>query len=290
MDDQELLTVALAAAREAGALARTRLGEPGYLRWKGLRELVTGSVLEVQDLLVDRLRTAFPQHAILAEESSAAPAPDTEALWIIDPIDGTLNFAQGIPHFAICLGFRYRDTYRLGVVYDPCRDELFHAVRDRGAFLNGQPIVVEQVREGVEAYQRAVIGTDWPANLERRKEALLITRLLNVEVLNVSAMGAPALGLCYVGAGRLHAYFHLDLQLWDVAAAAVIVEEAGGVLTNAVGGSWRYTDGGYLASNGVIHGWMLRSILPVLNMRQKLPPEAQAGTLPPAGPELPVEE
>jgi myo-inositol-1(or 4)-monophosphatase len=276
MDESVLLETAIAAAREAGALARARLGEPGYLRWKGIRDLVTGSVLEVQALLLERLRAAFPDHAILAEESADTPPADAEALWLVDPIDGTLNFAQGIPHFAICLGFRRRGVYRLGVVYDPCRDELFHAVRGRGAFLNGQPIVVEQVGEGVEAYERAVVGTDWPAPLERRKEALLVTRLLNVEVLDLSAMGSPALGLCYVAAGRLHAYFHLDLRLWDVAAAGVILEEAGGILTNAVGSSWEHTDGGYLASNGIIHGWMLRGIMPVVQMRDRTPQPGDA--------------
>ena len=84
-------------------------------------------------------------------------------------------------------------------------------------------------------------------------------------------MGSPALGLSYVAAGRLHSYFHLDLQLWDVAAASVVLEEAGGILTNAVGGSWHHSDGGYLASNGIIHGWMLRGLMPVLNMRQRKP-------------------
>jgi myo-inositol-1(or 4)-monophosphatase len=270
MDDAPLLDTAIAATREAGALARARLGTPGYLRWKGLRDLVTGSVMEVQALLVDRLRAAFPDHAILAEESDEPPPADAEALWIVDPIDGTLNFAHGIPHFAVCLGFRQRGIYRVGVVYDPCRDELFHAVRDGGAFLNGQPIVVNQVGEGVDAYERAVVGTDWPATLERRKEALLVARLVNVEVLDVSVMGSPALGLCYVAAGRLHAYWHLDLRLWDVAAAAVILEEAGGILTNAEGSSWQHTDGGYLATNGIIHGWMLRGITPVLQMRSRV--------------------
>jgi myo-inositol-1(or 4)-monophosphatase len=274
MNDQALLETAVAAAREAGELARARLGEPGYLRWKGFRDLVTGSVVEVQTLLLDRLRAAFPDHAILAEESPDAPAPTAEALWIVDPIDGTLNFAQGIPHFAVCVGFRYRGVYELGVVYDPCRDELFHALRGHGAYLNGQPIVVEQVSEGVEAYQRAVIGTDWPSGIERRKETLLVARLINVEVMNVNVMGSPALGLCYVGAGRLHAYVHLDLQLWDVAAAAVILGEAGGILTNTTGGSWQHTDGGYIASNGIIHGSMLRGVMPVINMRQVVaPPE-----------------
>jgi len=279
MDTDALLDTALAAAHEAGALARERLGQPGYRRWKGVRDLVTGSVIDVQSLLLARLRAAYPDHAILAEEEASTPPADAEALWVVDPIDGTLNFAQGIPHFAICVAFRYQGLYQLGVVYDPCADELFHAVRGGGAFLNGQPIVVEQVKEGSEAYEAAVVGTDWPARLDRRKEALLLARILNVEVTDLSVMGSPALGLCYVGAGRLHAYVHLDLQLWDVAAASVIVEEAGGVLTNAVGGSWHHTDGGYLATNGMIHGSLLWAIMPVINMRDLVASarEPQAG-------------
>jgi myo-inositol-1(or 4)-monophosphatase len=267
MQTDALLETALAAVHEAGQLARERLGQVGYRRWKGVRDLVTGSTVDVQSILLERLRASFPDHAILAEESPDAPAADAEALWIVDPIDGTLNFAQGIPHFAISVAFRQRGSYLLGVVYDPCRDELFHAVRGRGSYLNGQPIVVQQVREGIEAYQAAVVGTDWPYDLDRRKEALMLARILNVEITDLVVMGSPALGLCYVGAGRLHAYVHLDLKLWDVAAAAVVVEEAGGVLTNAVGGSWHHSDGGYLATNGIIHGSLLRAVLPVVNLR-----------------------
>jgi myo-inositol-1(or 4)-monophosphatase len=255
------LEVAARAARAGGQVARAHLGNPLSYSWKGHRELVAGASLRVQDAIFAAIREQRPHDALLGEEGDAdEPLPlAAERLWIVDPIDGSLNFFQGLPLFCVSVGLRDHGSYRVGVVYDPCRDELFQAGLGSGARVNGRPIYVEQTGEGPDAYERSLIGTDWPGSIERRAQAFALASVLATEVVSLTALGSPALGLCYVAAGRLHAYCHVDLKLWDVAAAAVIVQEAGGVLTDLRGGAWQYSDGGILASNGVIHGSVLRS-------------------------------
>ena len=258
---QAELDVAIRAARSGGAMALQHLGKPLAYSWKGHRELVAEASLWVQEAITREIRAVFPQDAVLGEEGDEdEPLPlSAERLWIVDPLDGSINFFQGLPLFGISIALRAKGRYEVGVVYDPCRDELFQARRGAGARLNDRPILVEQTSEGPEAYERSVIGTDWPGSIERRSQALALASVLVSEVVSVTALGSPALGLCYVAAGRLHAYCHVDLKLWDVAAAGVIVEEAGGVLSDIHGGSWQYSDGGILASNGTVHGSVLRS-------------------------------
>lgn len=273
MDDNRLMEIAVHAAREAGQLAVSRLGNPGYQKWKGAHNIQVGAALDVQQRIVEIIRAEFPDHAFLLEESEQLPPFDLQTppnLWIIDPIDGSLNFFQGLPLFAISIAFREEGRYKLGVVYDPCRDELFQALRGQGAKLNGKPIYVEQISDGTDAFERAVVGTDLPSDLERVKETLNISTLIAQQVLGLNSFGSPALALCYIAVGRLHGYYHLQLNLWDIAAAHIILLESGGVLTDAEGASWLYSDGGYIASNNVIHGKLLRTVQGVLKMRQPL--------------------
>ena len=267
-----LLRVAISAARAGGEMALARRDDPGYLRWKGSRDLQAGASLDIQARIVEVIRAEFPDDAFLLEETTDEEhAPDgshdqAERLWIIDPICGSFNFNQGIPLFAVCVGCRAAGRDEIGVVYDPCNDELFHAKYGGGAYLNDRPIVVDQISEGEDAYKRALVGTDLPGGVEERKKALFVNRSLGSEVTQVWMLGSPALGICYVAAGRLNAYFSLDLELWDVAAASVILLEAGGTLTDITGGPWLFSEGGQVASNGVLHGGMLRGIKPALDI------------------------
>lgn len=260
MDQERLLETAIYAAREGGQLALEGLGRAGPVKWKRSQDVVTPTTMAVQARIVEIIRQEFPEHAILSEELAEAPDPEAEFLWIIDPIDGSLNYIQGIPFFAVAIGLRQKNIYRLGVVYDPCRDELFQALYHKGAYLNGRRIKKHAPKEGIEAYQAATVATDWPARIDKRTANAMIIRLMAGEVVSLQILGSPALALCYIAAGRLDAYFHLDLQLWDVAAAAVVLQEGGGVLTDEDGSTWFYSKGGYLATNGVIHGWMLQPI------------------------------
>ena len=274
-----LLRVAISAARAGGEMALARRDDPGYLRWKGSRNLQAGASLDIQRRIVEVIQAEFPNDSFLLEESTEEqrPAPDglgeqVERLWIIDPICGSFNFNQGIPLFAVCVGCRAGGRDEIGVVYDPSHDELFHARYGGGAYVNDRPIVVDQVSEGEDAYKRAIVGTDLPGGVEERKKALFVNRSMGTEVTQLVMLGSPALGICYVAAGRLNAYFCLDLELWDVAAASVILLEAGGTLTDITGGPWLFSEGGQVASNGVLHGGMLRGIKPALDIytsRQK---------------------
>ena len=260
MDENRLLETATRAAREAGQLALAQLGDPGRVTWKGARDVVTPGILKAQDRILEIIRQEFPGQAILSEELAETPDPQAESLWIVDPLDGSLNYMRGIPFFSISIGFRHNGLHRLGVVYDPCRDELFHAVYRRGAYLNGRRIITARMAEGADAYREALVATDWPAHAGQRTTVAQILRQLAGEVVSVQLLGSPALALCYIAAGRLDAYFHLHLKLWDVGAAVVILEEGGGVLTDAEGSTWQHSDGGYLATNGIIHGQLLSPI------------------------------
>ena len=261
------LETAVRAARRGGEVARARLGDPGYLKWKGHRDVMSEASLQVQEAVVSTLLAGLPDSGVLAEEGPEdAPVPvDATHLWIVDPICGSLNFVQGIPHFGISIALRSEGNIRVGVVYDPCRDELFEATTETPTTLNGRKIVVQQISDGTEAWSSAIVGTDWPHSGERREQAGLIVGLMVDQVSDCSLMGSPALGICNVAAGRLHAYWHLDLKIWDIAAASLILQRAGGLLTDAQGMTWLYSDGGYIASNVVIHNGTLNCIQAVLN-------------------------
>ncbi len=240
-------------------MARARLGDPGYVKWKGDRDVVSEASLQVQEAIVSTLLAEFPHSEILAEEGPEdAPLPvDAEHLWIVDPICGSLNFVQGIPYFAVSIALRSEGSIRAGVVYDPCHDELFEATTEASAALNGKKIAVQQISEGTEAWESAIVGTDWPHSGPRRQQARQLVEVMTGQVTECNLMGSPALGIASVAAGRLHAYWHLDLKIWDIAAAGLILERAGGILTDAQGATWLGSDGGYIASNDVIHGWVL---------------------------------
>lgn len=250
------------AAFRAGRLAMARLGNPGYLRWKGHRDVVSGASIEVQDVIVSILQRECPGDGLLVEEGPEDEplAVDAERLWIVDPICGSLNFVHGIPFFAISIALRVAGQLRVGVVYDPMRDETFAARVGEPALLNGRPITVAVTASGPEFWEQAWVGTDLPHGGPRRKEALAVFEVFSTEVLTQNILGSPALGMCYVAAGRLHAYWTLDAKPWDIAASCVILAQAGALITDAEGGSWLHSDGSYVAANPTSHQWALRGI------------------------------
>src|SRR5499427_5481347 len=273
MEDAQALEVAMRAARTAGEVALAHLGKPDYVRWKSHRDVVSGSAIEVQGAILEVLHRETPDFGILAEEGpedEAVPL-DAEYLWIVDPICGSLNFTQGIPYFGVSVALRTRAAIRVGAVYDPCRDEMFAATLSSHSTLNGEPIGVQQISEGYDAFEKAWVGTDWPHDQDKQDQAFKIAAIMARQVIVLIAMGSPALGICNVACGRLHAYWALDLKIWDLAAAAVILTRAGGTLTDEHGASWLYSQGGYIASNSIIHGWTLRCLQRVLQ-KEKLPP------------------
>ncbi|HUG06089.1 MAG TPA: inositol monophosphatase family protein, partial [Candidatus Limnocylindria bacterium] len=240
MDDAKALEVATRAAFRGGRTALARLGDPGYQKWKGERDVVTEASLDVQAQIVAVLQAECPGEAILAEEGPEDEplAVDAPRLWIVDPICGSLNFAQSIPFFAVSVALRVNGLLRLGAVYDPVRDEMFSARLGEAALLNGKPINVLTVALGPEFWEQAWVACDLPHSGPRRSEALETFGIVSQEVLHHLILGSPALALCYVAAARLHAYWNIDARPWDVAAAGVILSQAGGLITDAEGGSW----------------------------------------------------
>lgn len=269
MDDQEALGLASRAAFRAGRLAAARLGDPGYLEWKGHRDAVAGAAIEVQDAIVSVLREAAPGDGILLEEGPEDEPLDVGAarLWIVDPICGTLNFVHGIPYFAISIALRVDGDLRVGVVHDPMREETFAAHTGAGATLNGRHMEVITPPIGPGFWEQATVGTDLPHSGPLRTEALRVFNVMSTEVLGMTVMGSPALSMAQVAAGRLHAYWALDAKPWDVAAACVILTEAGALVTDAEGGPWQHSDGTYLVANPVTHKWALQTIKSVREPR-----------------------
>lgn len=255
--------VAERAARAGGGIARAQLGEADhYFTWKRSRDPFVEQSLSVQDAIVSTIRASYPDAAILCEEGpdDEVMPVDADPLWIVDPVCGSLNYMHRDPSYAVAIGYRADGIWQVGVVYEAERDHLYSGIDGRGAVLNGHTIVVDQFADGAEAFQRAVVGVDWPGDPDARKEMLTIVGTLVPIVLTVRVIGSPALALCYVASGRLHGYSALDLRAWDVAPAAVILQNAGGTLTNWSGSSWYHApDGGYVASNSIIHGRLLQS-------------------------------
>jgi myo-inositol-1(or 4)-monophosphatase len=269
---EELLSVASDAARAGGQVAEAHRGEVGdwYYSWKGSRDPFVSQSMVVQNTVIEAIQQRYPDAAILAEEGPEdEPLPvDADPLWLIDPICGSLNYLQGSPLYGVSVAVRVGDTWQIGVVHEPARDRLYSAIEGRTAYVNGEALNVEQFGDGTEAINRSVVGFDWPGATQPRNEMLSISSTLAPNVLSLRSLGSPALSLCYLAAGHLHGYVGLDLKAWDVVAGTLILQGAGGTVTNFNGASWMHTqDGGYVASNSIIHGRLLQATLLVLTMR-----------------------
>jgi len=260
------LDLAVATARETGELLRKRLPNPHDVRAKGIRDVVTEVDLEAQSLIIQRLGARFPGHAVWAEEGDAAAvgasAPYT---WIVDPLDGTNNYSRRHPTFAVSIALALGERVLLGVVFEPLRSFLFHGARGQGAFVNGQPLAVS----GVDEWSQALVACDWARDQATRLQVLRMVNLVVPEVHTFRSLGAAALGLCYVAAGWLDVYFSLHLNPWDIAAGALLVEEAGGSVTGPDGEPWPLVKGGFLASNGRLHEPLVQVAEEVLHDRKE---------------------
>jgi myo-inositol-1(or 4)-monophosphatase len=251
--------VAHGAAGRAGALLRARYRERQEVTFKSEVELVTAVDREAEHLIVDALATAFPDHAIVAEESAARLGRDGHC-WYVDPLDGTTNFAHGHPHFAVSIALAHEDQLLLGLVYDPVREELFSAIRGAGARLNGAPITVSETA----SLERGLVGTGFP--YDRRQDPdfyLAFWREALRRAQGVRCSGAASLDLCYVACGRLDGFWEWKLRPWDTAAGRLIVEEAGGRTSDFSGGPHRLVGEETAASNAHVHTELLGMIADV---------------------------
>lgn len=259
------LAIAVEAARSAGKLLREALGGDRRIAFKGSpTNLVTEMDRRAEALIVERLLQAFPDHAVLGEESGAR-AGRSEYRWLIDPLDGTTNYAHGLPIFSVSVALERAGQVELGVVYDPNLDECFVAERGRGATLDGEPIRVSACARLGEA----LLVTGFPNDIRTAAETNLPEyAALALRAQAVRRLGSAALDLCYVAAGRVDGYWELTLGPWDMAAGALVVREAGGRVTNVRGRPWSLDGPGVLATNGQIHEALLEGLQTVWSARR----------------------
>ena len=255
VDPLILLDLARTAAYEAGALLREKLGGPLNVEFKGAHNnLVTDGDKASEALIAGKIRGRYPDHRILAEEGTTG-AEHSPYRWVIDPVDGTTNFAHALPAFAVSIAVEYEGVLQAGVVYNPAIDELFAAARDHGATLNGKSIRVTPIWRP----ESALIGCgalSFTYN-GRRVEA---GRIFWGVTQGCRTTGAAALDICYVACGRFELFCGPSLSAWDVAAAALIVREAGGQVTDFEGNPHALDRRDILATNGALHSFGLRVV------------------------------
>jgi myo-inositol-1(or 4)-monophosphatase len=253
-DPRALRDAAVELAREAGSLLRAGYGTIHAPERKGRIDLVTEFDRRSERLLLSRIAERFPGHAVLAEESGAHAAGGATVRWLVDPLDGTTNFAHNYPFFAVSIGVEAEGELVAGAVYDPVREEMFAAARGAGAALNGSPIRVSDVAR----VEDALLVTGFPYTVrERLDEILALFRDFLIRAQGVRRDGSAALNLCYLAMGRFDGFWELSLAPWDMAAGVLVVREAGGTVTRFDGGTFRLDGAEILASNGRLHQEMI---------------------------------
>jgi myo-inositol-1(or 4)-monophosphatase len=242
------LEAAVEIAREAGRVLREELDRPPDIAYKGDFDLVTQADRRSEEVIVKRLQRYFPQHAIAAEEGTGKDN-DSEYRWHVDPLDGTTNFAHGYPCFCVSMALARKNELLLGVVYNPVYEELFTAARGEGAIFNGKKMNCSKI----DSLKTSLLCTGFPNHKRHSNPNIYYYWDFTLRSHGVRRDGSAALDLAYVAAGRFDGFWEFGLNPWDTAAGVVLVEEAGGRITDLEGRS--YVLGGYsiLASNGFIH-------------------------------------
>lgn len=265
----QLLRVAREAARAGGAILGRRFGRSQAYDRKGAIDLVTATDLASEAAILKVLRRCAPEHAILAEESGLHPsgaAKESAYRWIIDPLDGTTNFAHGYPFVCTSVGVSHKGRMVAGVVYDPVREELFAAARGQRATLNGRPIHVSAVRR----LQESLLVTGFPYDVFMRSRRVVREfEAFLPKAQGVRRDGSAALNLCYLACGRFDGFWELKLHPWDVAAGSLILEMAGGRISDYSGKAYDLSGEETLASNGLLHAAMRRVLAGTMGKLKK---------------------
>lgn len=249
-----LRDAALAMAEEAGAILLEGYGRAHRPEHKGRIDLVTHYDRRSEDRILSRIREQFPGAAVLAEESGSHGNRGGGLRWIVDPLDGTTNFAHNYPFFAVSIAAEIDGERVAGVVFDPVRNERFAAARGRGATLNDAPIRVSDI----ERLEQALLVTGFPYDVRERPERVLPAFHAFLRVAQgVRRDGSATLNLCYLAMGRFDGFWEARLSPWDMAAGTLILTEAGGRVTDYRGGRFELEGGEILASNGRLHDEML---------------------------------
>jgi myo-inositol-1(or 4)-monophosphatase len=254
----EVMKAAIEMAKDAGRLLQDKLGRVDSVEFKGAVDIVTEMDKRAEDLIVAAIMERFPDHGILAEEGAEVKSTSPHR-WIIDPLDGTTNYAHGFPFYCVSIGFETDGVMAAGVVYAPALDELFSAELGKGAFLNGERIHASKTAK----LDTSLLATGFPYDIRTSKDNNL-DHFGNfaVRVQAIRRAGAAAYDLCSVAAGRFDGFWEMKLKPWDVAAGVLMVREAGGVVTDFANGEFSMDECEVLATNNLIHAEMLA----VLNM------------------------
>jgi myo-inositol-1(or 4)-monophosphatase len=243
---------AIEAARMSGLFIKNSVGKVHRISFKGRINIVTDADKTSQAMIIRRIRSSFPEHSILSEE--CRPQDKKSAYrWVIDPIDGTTNFAHAFPFFCVSIALEEAGKVILGVVYDPVRDEIFVAEKGKGAYLNGRKIHVSNTR--FLSHSMLATGFTYGVKGARNKNIRNFSIFL-VQAQAVRRAGSAALDMCYVACGRFEGFWEADLKPWDTAAASLIVAEAGGSVTKYNGSGYSHYDNEVLATNSLIHKQM----------------------------------
>jgi len=251
----ELLGVAWEAASAAGEIIRANWDQPKSIGYKGAIDLVTSVDRECERKIVEIIQRNFPNHSLLAEEETRIEGTQSDYRWIIDPLDGTTNFAHGYPQFCVSVALERNGRGVLGLVYDPLRRECFRAVTGQGATLNGEPIALSNVNE----LDKALLATGFPYDHRAHADFYLkYFRAFMAQCQGIRRGGSAALDLSYVACGRLDGFWEMKLKPWDTAAGALIVAEAGGKLSDFSGKPFSIWGNETLAANRNIHDEMVR--------------------------------
>ena len=250
-------SVLLEAAKEAGKIILANFNGKFKIANKGrINNLVTEVDTLSEKKIIEIIRKHCPQHSIISEEVGRL-MKKSDYQWIIDPIDGTVNFAHGIPLCCVSIALKHKNELLLGAVYNPMMNELFFAEKGKGATLNGKRIKVSVKRN----FKKACLVTGFPYSWDDKSEhPIKVFERFILEGLPIRRLGSAALDLCWVACGRFDGFWEYNLNAWDVAAGYLIVQEAGGIITNFEGETYNVFDKQTLATNGLIHKQMLRLI------------------------------
>jgi len=264
---QQVVNAATSAADRAGKIILAGFQHPREdVHYKGSRDLVTKYDTDSQEAIKSTILSAFPHHKFLGEEdvahgiaASAAALEqykNEEHLWIVDPIDGTVNFANTMPLSVVLIAYASHGIVQFGLVHDPYRNETFTATRGKGAFLNGKPIYVSRTAE----MATSLMATGSPPNLDSLGASLRALNLISSQVQSMRMLGSAGVHLSWLAAGRLTAYFEADLNSWDTAACSIIIEEAGGKVTDVWGNPYTIATRNIVATNGLVHDQLLQQL------------------------------
>ncbi len=253
-----MLNIAIQAARQAGKTIMRYMDQLDLLQVdeKSHNSLVSDIDKMAEAEIIQHLRKAYPNHAILAEESGEIPA-DSEYCWIIDPLDGSTNYLHSFPHYAVSIAMQYRGKLELACIYDPMRQELYTANKGKGAYLNAKRIRVSSPH----SLQQALIGTGFPHRDPEQLETYLKQfKAIFPKTADVRRAGSAALDLAFVAAGRLDGFWESNLQPWDMAAGILLVQEAGGFVTDFNGQENSLNNGQIVAGNPKIHKLLVENV------------------------------